>query len=199
MTLAGLLQQGTTTSGRETALRLTPLFAWRAKGCPEQAAEAGGSLIVNPDFEALLFPGEFPYELSYRIGLFSRLVRKDLVWTYRIGKEELQAGRAFGHEIEPLIAAMEKASRQPLPQGVLFTLRDWARQCQAIRSEPVHLLRCDNPEALDLVAELEAIRPLVLARIAPTALALKGIPQDRQLFAELQTHSIYVNWFMSGR
>lgn len=113
----------------------------------------GGSLIVQPNFEVMVFLDNAPitvlHEL-YRLGERKKL--SDRVATFQLLTESVQRGYSLGGDADSLLSLLEKHGHTPVPESVTFQLRDWER---VHRRLTIHLggaaLRHPDPERFDLI------------------------------------------------
>ena len=113
--------------GRPVAMRLTRLGAELLEA--EPAAKVGGTrstVIVNPDFELLLFPGDDLHEAVHVFDRFARRIKSDHVHQFRLERETVQAGIADGIGLAQILQELNDRARAPLPQNVLYSLEEWA-------------------------------------------------------------------------
>jgi hypothetical protein len=147
----------------------------------EQIASHADALIVQPNFDVVVYAPEDRVELLYHIDRFAERVSVDRMAIYRLTNESVCAGLQLGLRIDDVLDLLEGSARTPLPQNVTFTLRDWAR-----RFEEVHLIRntwmIEAPDAttLDRWLEEPKIRDAVERRISPT-IALCGAVRPTNL------------------
>ncbi len=115
--------------GRPFAIRLSQLGAELLEA--EPAAKAGGTrstLLVNPDFEVLLFPGDDVHEAVHALDRFCRRLKSDHVHQFRLEPSCLKAGLAEGLTLADVVRELQDRARAPVPQNVLYSLEDWAQQ-----------------------------------------------------------------------
>lgn len=113
--------------GRPVAMRLSQLGAELLEA--EPAGRVGGtrsSVIVNPDFEVLLFPGDDEHEAVHALDRFSRRIKSDHVHLFRLERETVRAGVAEGLSLQQIVQELSDRARAPLPQNVLYSLEEWA-------------------------------------------------------------------------
>jgi len=113
--------------GRPVAMRLTRLGAELLEA--EPAAKVGGTrstVIVNPDFELLLFPGDDLHEAVHVFDRFAKRIKSDHVHQFRLERETVQAGIADGIGLAQILQELNDRARAPLPQNVLYSLEEWA-------------------------------------------------------------------------
>ena len=116
-------------SGRVTALRLSQLGAELLDA--EPATKVGGtrcSLIVQPDFEILVFPGDDVHDVLHLFDRFATRTKSDHVFQFTIDERSVQAGLEDGLDGAQILQELNDRARAPIPQNVLYSLEDWTRQ-----------------------------------------------------------------------
>ena len=114
-------------AGRVTALRLSRLGAELLDADP--AGKVGGtrsSVIVQPDFEVLVFPGDDVHDVVHQIDRFAHRTKSDHVHQFRIDEESVRAGVADGLTGAQMVQELADRARVPIPQNVLYSLEEWA-------------------------------------------------------------------------
>jgi hypothetical protein len=112
--------------GRLTALRLRALGAELLDADP--AGKLGGercSVIVQPDFEVLVVPGDDVHEVVHLFDRFARRTKSDHVHQFRLEKDTVAAGLADGLTGAQILQELTDRARVPIPQNVLYTLEEW--------------------------------------------------------------------------
>jgi hypothetical protein len=115
--------------GRVTALRLSQLGAELLDA--EPADKVGGtrcSLIVQPDFEILVFPGDDVHDVLHQFDRFARRTKSDHVFQFTIDRESIEAGLEDGLSYAQIVQELTDRARVPIPQNVLYSLDDWAQK-----------------------------------------------------------------------
>jgi len=115
--------------GRVTALRLSKLGAELLDA--EPAAKVGGTrstVIVQPDFEVLVFPGEDVHEVVHLFDSFARRTKSDHVHQFRLDRDTVLAGIADGLSGATILQELTDRARVPLPQNVLYSLEEWTQK-----------------------------------------------------------------------
>ena len=113
--------------GRVTALRLSRLGAELLDA--EPATKVGGtrsSLIVQPDFEILVFPGDDVHEVLHLFDRFATRTKSDHVYQFTIDRQSIEAGLADGLGSAQIVQELTDRARVPIPQNVLYSLEDWS-------------------------------------------------------------------------
>lgn len=115
--------------GRVTGMRLSRLGAELLEA--EPAARVGGtrsSVIVQPDFEVLVFPGDDVHDVVHLFDRFAHRTKSDHVHQFRIGEASIRSGLADGMTGTQILQELTDRARVPIPQNVLYTLEEWLRK-----------------------------------------------------------------------
>lgn len=113
--------------GRPTALRLSRLGAELLDA--EPAGRVGGTrstLIVQPDFEVLVFPGDDVHDVVHQMDRFARRTKSDHIHQFRIDQASVRAGLDDGLTGAQIVQELVDRARVPVPQNVLYSLEEWA-------------------------------------------------------------------------
>ncbi len=157
--------------GRVAAIRLTRLGA-ELFGA-EPAAQLGGersTLLVNPDFEIVLFPGDDEHEVVHLFDRFATRVKSDHVHQFKLTRESLVAGLRDGVSVAQIVQELTERARAPLPQNVRYSIEDWADTAQVLVLDDDLVLHARQAEQIDRVAGLPALQELLAGRLSPTSL-----------------------------
>ena len=130
------------------------------------------ALVVQPNFQVLLMEPYMP--AIYWLVRFAALEQMGRVSRFTLTREALQRGMADGTPIEDVLRFLQTHSQKSLPQNVIYTLRDWARQSQTREApQPRVTLLEVNDEALagELVTSPK-LRAFRLRRVGPKAVAV---------------------------
>lgn len=113
--------------GRVTALRLSRLGAELLDA--EPATKVGGtrcSIIVQPDFEILVFPGDDEHDVLHLFDRFAKRTKSDHVHQFTIDRDTVAAGIEDGLTGTQIVQELTDRARVPIPQNVLYSLEDWS-------------------------------------------------------------------------
>ncbi len=182
--LLGIVDMGYDASGRAMALRLTPLGADLLEMISGRSLESAGHLVINPDFEIVLFPDQRSHELIYELDRFCEREQKDTLYRYRITPGALHRALGQGMTLDEILALLRQHSRTPLPQNVAFSLESWARKSGLVT---VHLdgrLHCELVEIVDRLALHPKLQRAGAERTSPDSLRLR-LPIDRDDLAAI--------------
>src|SRR5206468_1338897 len=96
----------------------------------------------------------------------------------------------LGLRVDDVIARLAGAARQPLPQNVVYTLQDWARQFEEIRwVRNGWLLEAPDEATLDCWLEDAVVLAALERRVAPT-LALVNPEAAEAVAAALRRQNV---------
>lgn len=148
--LLGIVDLGYDASDRPVALRLTKVGA-RLLGALDGAPHltpAIGCLIVTPDFEIVLFPTGDDAELVHELDRFAVRERQGETLHFRLNEKSVQRALSEGMYLSRILAALRGHSRTPVPQNVLYSVRDWGAHAGLMMLDERGVLRCDDETTL---------------------------------------------------
>ncbi len=190
--------------GEPVALRVTDLgHRLLAGGAPDRAVANGDGveaatadlhrpLVVNPDFEVLLLPEGDVNEVAHALDRFAVRVRSDEVTRYRLQRDAVERAVVQGMAPADMLTFLEERSRNPLPQNVVYSLREWGARVRFARQREAILLEVDSEDALDRALTLEAVRGLLLERLGPRVAALRAPIVDWKTQEALRSLGVYL-------
>ncbi len=162
-------------AGRPVALRVTRLGA-ELLGM-EPAARLGGhrsTVLVNPDFEVILFPGEDEHAVVHAFDRFAERTKSDHTHHFRLGKDSVQAGLRDGLTLSQIVQELSDRCRAVVPQNVLYSLEDWADEAQVLSVEAGPILRARRREDLERALGAAGLGDHFGKRLSPVSVALKS-------------------------
>jgi hypothetical protein len=115
--------------GRLSALRLSLLGAALLEA--EPAARAGGTrsaVVVQPDFEVLVFAGDDVHDVVHLLDRFARRIKSDHVHLFKLEQETVRRGVADGLAVAEMLRELTDRARAPIPQNVLYSLEEWGQR-----------------------------------------------------------------------
>jgi len=92
-------------------------------------------IVVQPNFQVLLMEPYMP--AMYSLIRFASLDQIGRVSRFTLTREALTRGLQQGVTIEHVVEFLQRHSQKSLPQNVIYTLRDWARQAHEA-AQPSH-------------------------------------------------------------
>ena len=112
---------------KQVALRLSQLGGELLEA--EPAGKVGGtrsSVMVNPDFEILLFPGDDVHAAVHVFDRFARRLKSDHVHQFKLEAGTVRQGIEDGLSLDQIVQELNDRARAPIPQNVLYSLEEWA-------------------------------------------------------------------------
>ncbi|MCG3135961.1 MAG: hypothetical protein HMLKMBBP_03741 [Planctomycetes bacterium] len=202
--------QGSGESARPVAVRMTDMGRRLVRGEPLVAPDAavgaarcapgsepsasGGPprpLVVNPDFEVILFPQGDVNDVAHRLDRFATRTKSDEVSHYRVTREGVERAVVKGMTADEIVEFLELFSRVPVPQNVAYSVREWASRVAFVRQREVVLLTAQEPEAIDLALSVDEVQRLLVERVSPTAAALRGRVTEWKTLESLRALGIH--------
>jgi len=175
-------------------VRLTPLGA-RALGraIPDDLAQAGRPLMVNPDFEVLLFPeGGETYDLITRLDRFAERQSSDSVYRYKLTAPSIEKAVAEGLDVSEILRVLSENARSAIPQNVVYSVKEWAGKVRFVSARRMLVLRGRNREIMDRVLRTLSSRSLVAERLSPTAIVVEEHADLSVLEEELGKDGVFL-------
>ncbi len=152
------------------AIMLTDLGAEviNSEGLPGAELSAR-PLITQPNFEILLL--EPHMAALYHVMRFAEPQKIGRASGFKLTREALLRAMAGGISFRAVQDFLEAHSQKAMPQNVLYTMNDWARQYKETRLSKVILIEVDDEALATELSASAKLRQLGLRRVGPTALA----------------------------
>lgn len=130
------------------------------------------ALVVQPNFQVLLMEPYMP--ALYWLVRYAALEQIGRVSRFTLTREALADGLRQGGTIDEIIAFLELHSQKALPQNVLYTLRDWARQYKEASQPPqsMRLIEVHDEALVDELVTSPKLRAFRLRQVGPKAVAV---------------------------
>lgn len=148
-------------------------------------------LVVNPDFEVLLYPEGDVNEIAHRLSRFASRTKSEEVAHYRIARDDIERAVVKGMTAPEILDFLEKHARAPVPQNVAYSIGEWARRVAFATQRDVVLLTTDDASALERVLATPDVARLVIERLSPTAAALRARVTDWKVLETLRAMGVY--------
>ena len=133
------------------------------------------SLVVQPNFELLLFPEGRTPATMFAVERFARPGEEEgQVLTYRITRESVYGAVKDGMGIDQLLSFLEARASSALPQNVRRTLSTWASQFDRVVLMKGCLL-VEGGTAKELDAQLKRLKGLRTERVTPTMVMVSPV------------------------
>ena len=180
--LLGLVDLGYDDHDRPVAMRLTRLGARLVGAADETLTErAVGNLVVTPDYEVVLFRTGDDAELVHDLDRFCKREKNGHLVHFRIMEKGVQRALNEGMFLERILSTLECNSRTPVPQNVLYTIRDWASHAGLLRLTKDLVIRGDVPEVLARFSSDAGVRPYVSKVLVEHSIKLKAKATPKRL------------------
>lgn len=185
--LLGLIDLGYDSQGHSVAMKVTAAGA-RHFGIRSQDGENPSvrSLVITPDFEVVHFPEGDQSALIHDLDRFCEREKSGAVMHFRITEKTVKRALQEGLPLSRIQAVLENNSRTPVPQNVLFSIRDWATQAGLLFLSEDLVLRTTDVDLSKRAGADPGVRPLVDNRIDPCRLQMKSDASPARLRALLR-------------
>lgn len=155
----------------ELACRLTPLGRFLLCSGPAPDYHWDRTFFVEPNFE-LLVPRDISLDILWSIEQVADLAKHDQVMVYTVSKSSVYRAMQDGYDAESLIEFLSGHSNNPVPQNVVFSIRDWCSRFGHMWIETAVLLRCKSEDLAREVQSTTAFREFVLGSLTPCDLVV---------------------------
>ena len=173
--LLGFVDLGYDKSGRPVAMRLTRIGALLLGMVePEVHTPGIGSLVVTPDFEVVLFPTGDDSALNHDLDRFCDRERDGHLRHFRVTDKSVHRGLVEGMGLRRMTATLEENARTPVPQNVLYSIRDWAVQAGLLFLDKSLAVTGQNPDELARFASDPGVKPYIKDVLDDGSLQLKS-------------------------
>lgn len=112
--------------------------------------------------------------------------RQGRAYVYRLDPQGLETARRQGLELRHVLAALERATRRPIPPALVKALEDWQRHGSRVTVRPLHVVQFKDAETARLAARLKGMSAIAHETLGPQAWIVR--PEDlgrvRLLLAE---------------
>lgn len=148
-------------------------------------------LVVNPDFEVLLFPEGDVNEIAHGLTRFAQRTKSEEVSHYRITREGVERAVVKGMDADEILDFIARHSRVPMPQNVSYSIREWAERVSFAWQRDVVLLTTSDAEAMERVVAVDEVARILVERITPTVAALRTRITDWTVLETLRKMGVY--------
>jgi hypothetical protein len=123
--LLGLIDLGYDANDKLIAMRLTSVGCEILGLLDLEEKRQTGHIIVNPDFEIVLFPLLASHRLIYTLDSICDRERTDSLYHFRISQQSVKRALSIGFSHDEILQVLSENSPTPLPQNVCYELRSW--------------------------------------------------------------------------
>jgi len=174
-------------------VRLTELgAAVLGRKLPPCPPEHEKIVIVNPDFELIVFRHGPAWRVVNVLSKFATHRKADQTYHYRITPKDVQSAVLFGMTADDMLSFLAAHSRTAIPQNVEYSLRDWAAKVHVTHSFHAIVLEAREPHTLDVMMEDALVKPHILRRLSPTVAVLKTRITTKRVLNHLRENGIFL-------
>ena len=109
------------------AIGLIEMPAAPRRGAPDAGQPGQRALVVQPNFEVVVYPEIAGISLLVELDRFAERVRMDRAALYRLTRADLCRGLQGGLTLDDITRRLEACNAGPLPQNVAYSLEEWER------------------------------------------------------------------------
>lgn len=142
------------------------------------------ALVVQPNFQVVLMDPYMP--ALYWLTRHASLEQIGRVSRFTLTRDALNRGLKHGGSIDEVIAFLERHSQKALPQNVLYTLRDWARQYAEAAQLMPRLLEVSDEALIGQIVTSPKLRAFRLHQVGPRSVAVPPETSPRDLVRALE-------------
>lgn len=153
------------------------------------------ALVVQPNFQIFLMEPHMP--ALYWLVRYATLDQVGRVSRFTLTREALARGLASGAGIEEVIGFLESHCQKALPQNVVYTLHDWARQAKEAAQPKMTLLEVNDEALAGELVTSPKLRAFQLRRVGPRKVAVPPEASLRDLRRALERLG-YAQKLLSG-
>jgi hypothetical protein len=173
--LLGLIDLGYDDAGHPVAMRLTKtggrIFGAVASTSSPNAVV--GNLIVTPDFEVVLFPSGDDAEVVHDLDRFCHREASGEVMHFRIDNKGVARALHEGISLRRVLDTLERNSRTPVPQNVIYSIKNWAINGGLIFIDSTRSLHVEDPDTRKRLLQDPGVRPFVSRTVGDGPIQLK--------------------------
>ena len=158
----------------------------------ESAGGESKPLVVNPDFEVLVFPEGDIDDLLHALDRFAVRENTGQVVHYRLDRERIERAAVSGTTPEEVIAFLAEHARAELPQNVVYSIRSWSDAVRSGTLERGLLFVASDPAIVQTVTSHPLLKDCVVRVVEPNMVFFDERVMERQIVSELRSLGIYV-------
>lgn len=179
--------------GKVAAVRLNPLGAkGLGKDMDSDEDYKQNPLIVNPDFEVILFQEGDSYSLIMQLDKFAVRIKSDSTYHFKITSTSVEKAVAGGMTAAEIITILSENSRVVVPQNVIYSIKEWGEKVKFVQVSNVTLLRGRSKEVVDRILQSSRMKEFVLERLSPTAVLVNPDYSPKKLGARLEKLGVFL-------
>ena len=141
-------------------------------------------IVVQPNFQVLLMEPYMP--ALYTLIRFSSLDQIGRVSRFTLTREALTRGLQRDVTIESVVEFLQRHSQKSLPQNVIYTLRDWARQAHEAAQPQPRVLQVPTEDLVSELVTSPKLRAFRLRQAGPRSIMVPPETSLRDLWHALE-------------
>jgi hypothetical protein len=190
--LLGLVDLGFR-DGKVAAMKLTTLGA-KALGIAlsQDMENEQNPLIVNPDFEVILFQEGDSYDLITQLDKFAVRTKSDNTYHFKITSSSVEKAVAEEMTSSEILTLLSENSRVGIPQNVIYSIKEWAEKVKFVQVRQATLLRARNKEVIDRIIQSGELKEVIVERLSPTVLVVSADIQAEMLGKTLEQLGVFL-------
>ncbi|HEB30128.1 MAG TPA: hypothetical protein ENI15_04540 [Spirochaetes bacterium] len=149
------------------------------------------SVIVNTDFEILIFSERIPQYVLYVLAGFSNVMQNSEIIKLKIDRFSVSRGIAYSGDIELFIDILTDASKGQISSNVISAVREWSLSFLEVDVKDRFIIRIDSPDTRFRLFHNRYIQSIVEEE-TEKFLVLKPDADINQLRLELRKENIYI-------
>jgi hypothetical protein len=161
-------------------------------GLPQDAEHLENPLIVNPDFEVILFQDGDSYDLITQLDKFAMRTKSDNTYHFKITSSTVEKAVAEGMTAAEILTLLSENSRVGIPQNVIYSIKEWAEKVKFVQVSTGTLLRGRNKEVIDRIIQSSRLKEAIVERISPTILLIHQDADPKYLRKNLEKLGIFL-------
>ncbi|MHC4942452.1 MAG: helicase-associated domain-containing protein [Planctomycetota bacterium] len=190
--LLGLVDLGFR-DGKVAAMKLTTLGA-KALGIAISAdmEYEQNPLIVNPDFEVILFQDGDSYDLITQLDKFAVRTKSDNTYHFKITSSSVEKAVAEDMTSSEILTLLSENSRVGIPQNVIYSIKEWAEKVKFVQVRQATLLRGRNKEVIDRIIQSGELKEVIVERLSPIVLVVSADIDSEMLGKSLERLGVFL-------
>lgn len=139
-------------------------------------------LLVNPDFELLVYP-EAPEEWNWIVSRFAERLGSDYVKRYRVSRDSLKRALSYGWGYKEIVDFLQQNAFGSVPPNVIFAIREWTEGIELVRQRRALLLRSQSNLGADRLEEVLERHQISYERLTDTVVTVHGVKNEQAVKA----------------
>jgi Helicase conserved C-terminal domain len=149
------------------------------------------ALLVQPNFELLLLQPDFP--TLYQLLPFAQVDQVGLASKLTLSQSSLLKGLESGYKVEQIIGFLSEHSQKELPQNIVYSIRDWAKNYREITISQILLLEVSDEAAARALCSSSKLKKFGFRQLGNTAVVTESDVDISELRRALEKEGIVVH------